>query len=403
MRRVASSRCLKPWFQRVNSGAVHKLLGGATSGATRVTVLRDDVVDASTAFDGIGRKWTAGDVKPVVAGNKRRKLWTLLGMPPHEFPGVLASCGGAQSNSMRAIASLVQLKQREAAATSKGTQPHTRPCFVYFTPPLPRVLRENPHGNFRDTLRLGACIVPLRSHEQYRSLAARIEAGASPVWQDVVAQSGGDVIGADFVSEGGGSATWVPQGGACGAARAGCFDLADDIAQWWRGRGRGHAEAEGEGGTRSLLVVLPAGTGTTAVFVHERLCGEPNVRVACVACVGNVAYLRDEMEHMLPRAWTGGLPHILPPPACGASRRERYRFASPSPDLLRQWTLLHDAGLEPDLIYAPPTWLSLRNHLGALLDDSPSPPPTDILYVHTGGQEGNESALERYRRAGMLG
>jgi hypothetical protein len=51
---------------------------------------------------------------------------------------------------------------------------------------------------------------------------------------------------------------------------------------------------------------------------------------------------------------------------------------------------LREANLEPDLVYAPITWISffanLKKFTGCI-----------GVYVHTGGQEGNASMWDRYR------
>eukprot|EP01040_Poterioochromonas_malhamensis_P025254 gene25254-31450_t len=68
---------------------------------------------------------------PHVTGNKVRKLHQLY----HEqrLPPVVVSYGGVQSNAMRALAALCQLR---------GSS------FVYFSRPVPEQLRRDPIGNF---------------------------------------------------------------------------------------------------------------------------------------------------------------------------------------------------------------------------------------------------------------
>ena len=102
---------------------------------------------------------------------------------------------------------------------------------------------------------------------------------------------------------------FVPQGGAWSGAEEGVAGLAAEIGEWWAERSTGHSSDGGGTGTagaagaaaaseaqasRELRVVLPAGTGTTALFLARH--APRGVRVCAVPCVGDAAYLEEQMR-----------------------------------------------------------------------------------------------------------
>jgi 1-aminocyclopropane-1-carboxylate deaminase len=174
---------------------------------------------------------------PGVCGNKARKF---AGLNDETARVPLVSHGGAQSNAMLALAALAA---------------HRRVAFTYHTKPMPRWLRAKPIGNLAAALSLG---MELREH----ATAGSYEAAARALAEEA--------HGARF----------VPQGGACAAAEPGVASLARDIRVWHAGRG----------GAEPCHVILPAGTGTTALFLARHV--PPGVRVFAVPCVGDEAYLR---------------------------------------------------------------------------------------------------------------
>lgn len=189
-----------------------------------------------------------------------------------------------------------------------------------------------------------------------------------------------------------------------------------------------------------VFVVVPAGTGTTALFLARH--APRRCRVLAVPCVGSSEYLRCQMRDLDlasggadlgPRAHgrhqqgDATLPHILSPPP-----RYSVPFGSVSPELLRSWRHARAQGVLLDLVYGPVAWAALRAHrwrhrrsfsvrggmareekgsTGVQRDDAatdavdaeppPVAPPT-WLYIHTGGHEGLPSQLRRYARAGLL-
>jgi hypothetical protein len=130
-----------------------------------------------------------------VSGNKARKMLAMNEIPSDEFPECLVSYGGPQSNSMLALAAVVNYKNRElllgddedkdpdpaaklalskepSAAVSVDTStttPTREKRFVYYTKKLPRFLRNQPSGNLFRALTLGMELVEC-THQEYSDL-----------------------------------------------------------------------------------------------------------------------------------------------------------------------------------------------------------------------------------------
>ena len=195
---------------------------------------------------------------PLVCGNKARKLATLLDSASFTK---LMSNGGGQSNAMLAIARL---------CAARGAE------FVYHTKPLPKFLRTQPSGNLARALALGMTLVEHKTAASYDEACAtlRVESG------------------------------YVPQGAAYAGAEPGVAALAADIADWWQTQQQ-HSQ--------QLSVVVPAGTGTTALFLARH--APPEVRVFAVPAVGGEAALLAQVSRL--DAASGGigkLPRVLLPP-----------------------------------------------------------------------------------------
>ena len=113
-----------------------------------------------------------------ISGNKARKMYTLNEISAADFPKSLVSYGGPQSNSMLALAAIVNYKNRELLpenilstttknSTTRGREPPLK--FVYYTKKLPKFLRNQPNGNLYRALSLGMELKEL-THEEYSDL-----------------------------------------------------------------------------------------------------------------------------------------------------------------------------------------------------------------------------------------
>lgn len=302
----------------------------------------------------------SGEFGAQVSGNKARKLLKFALDAPSQ-PGMVASMGGHQSNAMVALAALCH---------ARGLR------FVYLVKPVPRWLRSNPAGNYARALALNAELVPL-TPALYKRLAE--EQFRTDLLEDLRESYACD------------SVTWIPQGGACADAECGLHLLADEIMN-------AYSSAE----LADLNVVLPAGTGTTALFLARHLKGP---RVLAVPCATSAGHLRAQMEALDAASGSIGVfPTIL-------DDGKTHRFGQPIQRDLDMWNELRTAGLFVDLVYAPHTWnvlletlatasnarLSSIFHVAHSERCSPK-----LLYLHCGGIEGVATQLTRYRHVGLL-
>ena len=279
-------------------------------------------------------------LSPEFSGNKARKFHYFL---ENDFPKVkkVVSYGSNQSNAMYSLSVLAKLKGWE---------------FEYYIDHLPSYLEENPNGNFKYALENGMKIFVGRGLPTVTT-------------KDVVL---------------------IEEGGRQKEAEFGVKVLAEEIMQW-----------KEEQGIEELNVFLPAGTGTTALYLQKAFCDfelgftgrevsspletkpiSPKCCVYTVPCVGDREYLRkqflmledDEDLH----------PEILTPSKkrhFGKLYRESYNI----------WLKLREEmGIEFDLLYDPNGWLTLL--------ENPEILKTPTLYIHQGGLIGNESMLARYQR-----
>ena len=77
----------------------------------------------------------------ILRGNKARKLYDYQVNTPSTHVSAYASFGGAQSNSMLALAQLASSQNK---------------CFIYFTARLAKSLKQQPVGNYKTAISLGA-------------------------------------------------------------------------------------------------------------------------------------------------------------------------------------------------------------------------------------------------------
>lgn len=278
-----------------------------------------------------------------VYGNKARKLALL-----RDRRGPLASYGGVQSNAALAMARL---------AVALGVP------FDYYVTGIPEWLQATPVGNYRELLALGAACRVVRRDAYDAIRAYALEAGPRPPF-----------VGAE--------ALVVAQGGAWPGAEPGIRDLAHQLDALVREAGRPAA------------IVLPGGTGTTALFLARHV---RSASVLAVPCVGGGDALVAQMRALDARCGgVGRLPTVLPTP-------KQVRFGALDADVLATWRKLASHGLDVDLVYGACAWLALlhewREGTRSVCN---RPGEGTLVYVHTGGLEGVPSQLARYVRAGMV-
>lgn len=176
-------------------------------------------------------------VDPYLAGNKFRKLHTLLQTSSDKYNTII-SYGGTQSNAMLAIAAMCKKKAWE---------------FIYYTKPLSNRQKEEKVGNFFISLSLGMKHIELE-HEIYKEYISSLRLNLDE--KTVV----------------------VDQGGADKMALEGLSVLAQEIRK---------------ADLSHRVLATPSGTGTTALFLALSL---PEYKVYTTPSIGDVEYLKEQMN-----------------------------------------------------------------------------------------------------------
>jgi len=175
-------------------------------------------------------------IDPFLAGNKYRKLYTLLNTPSKKYHKII-SYGGTQSNAMLAISAMCKTKGWE---------------FVYYTKPVSDFQKEAKEGNYANSLKLGMKHIEIEN-ELYR---------------DFIASLAITIDNKTFI---------IDQGGAVEEAKIGLEVLANEIR---------------EANLPIKAVATPSGTGTTALFLALAL---SEYKIYTVPCIGDVEYLKEQM------------------------------------------------------------------------------------------------------------
>ncbi|EGU47469.1 1-aminocyclopropane-1-carboxylate deaminase [Vibrio ichthyoenteri ATCC 700023] len=263
------------------------------------------------------------------SGNKARKFMALL---EQERPQIetLIGYGSAQANSLYSMAALANIK---------GWQ------LEFYVDRIPTWLAERPIGNYRAALELGAKII------------ATAESGLHP--NDYIAN----------VRQPDDKCLFVPEGGRCALAEYGVTQLALEILSWVQLQDN-----------KQFVVALPAGTGTTALYLHKALKAHA-IEVLTCACVGGTDYLIEQFHQL------GETDH---PTILELESKHHFgKLYQRDYDVWQQ--LLNETQVEFDLLYDPMMWQCLLNWY-------PNNTDKHIIYIHQGGILGNESMLPRYKR-----
>ena len=254
------------------------------------------------------------------SGNKARKFYYFL---ESEFPKVkkIISYGSNQSNAMYSLSVLAKIKGWE---------------YDYYINHIPSYLEENPHGNFKYAL------------DNKMNLIIQNE---KPVNDDIEDEN----------------ILFIEEGGRDIYADYGLKILADEILVWKK-----------EQGFDSINIFLPAGTGTTSLYLQKN----SEDKVFTTPCVGDSLYLKEQF--LMLEEDEDFHPRIINPSKkrhFGKLYRESYNI----------WLELQNKmGVEFDLLYDPHGWLTLL--------ENPELFNKPLLYIHQGGLLGNESMLKRYER-----
>ena len=218
--------------------------------------------------------------------------------------------------------------------------------FLYLTKTISKILKENVAGNLKSALADGMALVEV-DPTQYRETVQSLYMPTS--------EEEGDLI--------------LAQGGADIGAQEGVAQLANEIGRW-----------QVKKSISKLTVVTPSGTGTTALFLARYL---PHAHVVTTPLVGSKAYLIEQMNALAP----------IPPNLTIIETEKKFHFAKLYPEFLDLYNSFDVQGIKFDLLYAPKTFLALHSVLETV--------EGDILYVHSGGVNGNTTMLKRYEQKAL--
>ena len=275
---------------------------------------------------------------PDFSGNKARKLYYFL---YNDFPQIkkVISYGSMQSNAMYSFSVLAKMKGWK---------------FEYYTR-INEELLKNPKGNLKAALERGMKIKDI----------GNLELGIGNWDKNLLSEC--EIINDTLI---------IPEGGRCKEAEEGIKLLAKELIDWIQ-----------EEEIRKLDIVLPSGTGTTALFLQKNLSQFPipnsQFQVYTVPCVGDAVYLKEQFYQLEPNEKYH--PTILQPP-------KKYKFGKLYKELYKIWQQLKiETKIEFDLLYDPIAFTTI-------LSNSQFPIPNSFLYIHQGGLKGNETMIERYKK-----
>ncbi|ETP44876.1 hypothetical protein F442_08577 [Phytophthora nicotianae P10297] len=301
-----------------------------------------------------------------LAGNKMRKMYYFVRQSDTFFADAhLFSFGGSQSNAMLALAQLANAR---------------RMPFTYFSREL-QLKDEIVEGNLALARTLGMRHVQLQPDAYHELVRTR----------DFAA-----FLDSDLRPPSGTRSLYVPQGAAFPEAQDGVKLLAEEINEYVLAQ------------CKQFSVVLPCGTGTTALYLSQHL--HPEINLYAVPCVGDAAYLQQQFQQLIDedpslQPHTTLLPRILIP-----KRKNRFgRLWWPLYDMYHE--VLQETKVDFDLVYGAFAWHTLFSDpsvLGEVLNRNKSSvsyprhstrhDERELMYIHTGGTSGNVTMLARYTR-----
>lgn len=269
------------------------------------------------------------------SGNKARKFYYFL---KNDFPNIkkIISYGSAQANSLYSLSVLAKIKDVK---------------LDFYVNHISSFLKQNPQGNYKAALENGANIIE-KSSDNIQ-----------------------EFIEENLLDE---QTLFIEEGGRIKEAQYGIKILAEEIRIW--------AEENNIQDINRLKIVLPSGTGTTALFLQKNLPFE----VLSVACVGGSEYLKKQFLHL--EKDEKYHPTIITMP-------KKYHFGKLYKEFYQIWQeLKKDTDIEFDLLYDPLGFLALSSAKLFEKTSAETNHENIILYIHQGGLLGNETMLERYKR-----
>jgi len=258
------------------------------------------------------------------SGNKARKFYYFL---KNDFPNVkkIISYGSAQANSLYSLSVLCKLKNLK---------------LDYYVNHISSFLKQNPQGNYKASLDNSANII--------EKLDCNLQ----------------EYIESNLLNS---ETLFLEEGGRVKEAEFGIKILADEIKVW-----------ASENNIKDLKIMLPSGTGTTALFLQKNL----SFDVYTVSCVGGSEYLKKQFFHLEKNEKYH--PKIL-------EMSKKYHFGKLYKEFYEIWKdIKNETNIEFDLLYDPLGFISMLEEKDLKKEN--------ILYIHQGGVLGNETMIDRYKR-----
>lgn len=256
------------------------------------------------------------------SGNKFRKLQYYL---DRDFPQIecIVSHGGIQSNMMYSLSCLAKMKNWK---------------FIYYTKNVSQQAIISREGNYFSAKQNGMELYELGA--DYNNFISTLTPHSNQLF--------------------------ISQGGHQIEAKYGIDILGKELLDW----------AENND-IVNFNVFLPSGTGTSALYLQQKI--KPNI-VYTTNCVGGVEYLKKQFFEL--SSDIQDHPYIL--------QNNKFRFAELNIELLEMYkTLKIQSNVEFDLLYDPVGWHVLLENFEELKSC-----PT--IYIHCGGTLGNRTQLMRY-------
>ena len=306
-----------------------------------------------------------------LSGNKGRKFIDLMKILDTQDGLQVVSYGGTQSNSMSAIARLVDTMNKAHKKNHK---------FMYYTKKLSEIAKKsmNEESNLSAAINMFHMQHIEVNDEEYENIA------------ELVNRKG-------RLSDIEHNKIYVPIGGFGLISQNGCKELAKELTE-------DIANISHNYNIKKFAIVFACGTGTTAFYTANELYKFVNadVQVLAVPCVGDGAYLQKQMESLpLPDCERRQYPFIVENPG------KNKPFGSVSKQHYDVWSSLQaQLQVQLDLLYFPKcmdTFITyLQSDAGQILYNNILTNQVALLYYHCGGVEGNVSQLRRYKHAKIL-
>ncbi len=257
------------------------------------------------------------------SGNKARKFYYFL---VNDFPNIkkIVSYGSVQANSLYSLSVLAKIKNVK---------------LDFYVNHISSYLKENPCGNYKASLENGIKIIEKGDENIHNYIEKNLKK------DELFIEEGGRVQEASF----------------------GIEILAKEIISWIK-----------KNSLKDIKIMLPSGTGTTALFLQKYLPYE----VITVSCVGGSKYLKKQFFYLQKDEKLH--PTII-------NMNKKYHFGK----LYKEFYKIHkelkeQTNIEFDLLYDSLGFLALIN--SKYFENN------KVLYIHQGGLLGNITMNERYLR-----